>query len=187
VERVNGLITVSDESLPATGALTPTISSATESGQLVTMDVGPMTRSRNKSRDSTPIINAPVETPRPNPRIFQGTNSLATYHKNASIAFTSISKGRHSQIDFIGQFIKGIQEPKTRNMLVDELQKAHPCRTNKDGKVEILCEWADVAEGLNKLGLLASERSEAPRQSQVVRRKKKILIPRELIESGMMR
>lgn len=188
MKKIDGLITVSDDSLPATGAFTPNISSATEGGQPVIIDLGSMNRSRNKSKGSTPIISASFETPSHNsPRIFQGTNSLATYHKNACTTFTSTCKDRHSEIDFIGQFIKGIQEPKTRDMLVDELQKAHPCRTNKDGKVEILCEWADVAESLSELGLIIYEASGAPVQSQRVRKKKKILIPRELIESGMMR
>lgn len=66
------------------------------------------------------------------------------------------------------------------------LQQAHPCRTNKDGKVEVLCEWADVTEGLTKAGTLVGEAGEGASQG-AGRKRKKILIPREWIESGMMR
>jgi hypothetical protein len=122
------------------------------------------------------------------PRLIQGPNSLASYHKNACTAFAALPKDCYVEIEFIGLFIKGIQEPKTRNALVDELQKVHPCRTNRDGKVEILCEWTDVAEGLRKVGMLPVGSVEGAAQSQGgTRKKKKILIPRQFIESGMMR
>jgi hypothetical protein len=134
--------------------------------------------------------DVPVEAPKPvtPPRLIQGPNSLISYHKDACTAFAALPKDCYVEIEFIGQFIKGIQEPKTRNVLVDELQKVHPCRTNRDGKVEILCEWADVTEGLRKVGMLPVGSVEGVAQSQgVTKKKKKILIPREFIESGMMR
>ena len=184
-ERAKAAV-ASDDNLPATGVPTPDIIPATESRPPSISIAGPRTRSRSRSKGPTPLMDGLVKA-RPNPpRLIQGTNSLATYHKNACTSFTSTPKDRHGEIDFVGQFIKGIQEPKTRSALVDELQKAHPCRTNKDGKVEVMCQWADVVEGLIKLGLLAVE-TERHLQSQGVRRKKKILIPKELIESGMMR
>jgi hypothetical protein len=75
-----------------------------------------------------------------------------------------------------------------RNRLADALQKTHPCRTDKDGKLEILCEWTDVAAGLKEVGMVIAETGDINPQSQGAgRKKKKILIPRELIESGMMR
>jgi hypothetical protein len=187
---------ISDDDLPATRGLSPDAtvpmieSQATVSTNTTrTNTTRPRTRSRSKSKGPTPISDHPVDGPRVNPpRLIQGTNSLTTYYNNACTAFVSISKDGHSEIEFIGQFVKGIQDPKTRNKLVDVLQKAHPCRTGKDGKVEILCEWTDVAEGLNKAGLLTAQPVESAASEGAGRKKKKkILIPRELIESGMMR
>lgn len=150
---------------------------------------GSRARNRSKSKEAT-FHDHLIDPPQPAnpPRLIQGSMSLITYHKNACTAFASLPKDCHITIEFIRQFINGIQEPKTRNELVDELQKIHPCRTSRGGNVEILCEWADVAEGLSKLGMLPIESVEGATQDQrVTRKKKKILIPREFIESGMMR
>ena len=150
---------------------------------------GPRPRSRSKAEEATSLNDHLVEAPQPvnPPRLIQGPNNIISYHNSACIAFASLPKDRHIEIEFIGQFINGIQEAKARKALLDELQKVHPCRTNRDGKVEILCEWADVAEGLNKVGMLPIESVEGTAQNKRVTRKKKILIPKELIESGMVR
>lgn len=190
--RTDTSTTISDDNLAPTPVSYPdTIMQTIENnGTIIKFTEGPRTRSRSKLNRPTTANGHSAEAPKPanSPRLIQGTNSLTTYHKNACTAFASIPKDRLKEIEFIGHFIKGIQELQPRNALVGELQKAHPCRTNKDGKVEVLCEWADVAEGLNKVGLLSVESGEGAPQSQGVgKKKKKILIPREYIESGMMR
>jgi hypothetical protein len=192
VDSINTSTTASDDNLASTRVLIPdTPLSVEDSG--ITDNISttkPRTRSRGKSNGVAAIIapHAVASQPANVPLLEQGNNTLTTYHKNACAAFEAFSKDRQVEIEFIGQFIKGIREPKTRNMLVDELQKANPCRTNKDGKVEILCEWMDVIEGLKKAGIVTVEVGEGAPQSQGARRKKKkILIPKELIESGMMR
>lgn len=192
LERADTSTTASDNNLTLIRTPTPDtiVQTIENNATVIDSTQGPRTCSRSKSNRPTPVNDHSVDAPKAvnPPRLIQGTNSLTTYHKDACAAFASAARDHHQEIEFIGLFIKGIQEPKTRKTLVDELQKAHPCRTNKDGKVEVLCQWADVTEGLNKVGLLSAESVEGVPQSQGVgRKKKKILIPREYIESGMMR
>jgi hypothetical protein len=87
-----------------------------------------------------------------------------------------------TEMEFVGAFLKGLRETKQRDVLVKELQKAHQCCTGKDGRVEIICEWEDVAEALVKAGLVESE----GRVGKPGKRRKRILIPKEMIENETM-
>jgi hypothetical protein len=91
-------------------------------------------------------------------------------------------KDRTSEVEFVATFLKGLREAKQRDILVKELQKAHPCRTGKGETVEIICQWEDVVEALKKAGLINSEGKE----ERPAKRRKKILIPTEMIDSGMI-
>lgn len=115
------------------------------------------------------------------PRLVQGTNQLKTYFANAAAAFYSTSKDKTKEVEFITAFLKGFREAKQREIVVKELQKVHPCWTGKRGTVEIICEWKDVGEAMRKIGLIEPGGEERP-----AKRRKKILIPMEMIESGMM-
>jgi hypothetical protein len=192
VDNINNSTTASDDNLAPTRVLIPDTPLPVEDSEIMEniRTTKPRTRSRGKSNGVAAFIAPHAEASKivNYTLLEQGNNTLTTYHKNACAAFEAFAKDRQVEIEFIGQFIKGIREPKTRNMLVDELQQAHPCRTDKDGKVEILCEWMDVIEGLKKAGIVTVEAGEGATQSPGAgRKKKKILIPKELIESGMMR
>lgn len=90
-------------------------------------------------------------------------------------------KDRVREIEFVAAFVKGLRESKQRDILVRELQKVHPCQIGKSGTVEIICDWVDVAEALKKVGLIAVEMKE----ERPAKRRKKILIPKEMIDRGL--
>lgn len=142
--------------------------------------VGPMTRSRSRSRSAeaptsdqrqmqipvpairpqaavpTSIRTATAETPPKLPRLHQGHSSYKSYLDKANSAYESLphSGDQKFEIEFIASFIKGITNEDKRNILVAELQQQHQSRRKNGGKIEILCEWKDVAEGMKAAGLL---------------------------------
>ena len=65
-----------------------------------------------------------------------------------------VPKDQKLEIDFIALFIKGMRDEDKREILVGELQQQHQSRTKKDGKVEILCKWKDVGQGMKDAELI---------------------------------
>lgn len=153
--------------------------------------VGPMTRSRSRTRSHSagdPTYNRPpIQAPAPAsrttvptsartvtaqtstqlPRLYQGHNSYKRYLDKATAAFNSLPHpvDQKFEIEFVSLFIQGITTEDKRNNLIAELQQQHQSRRKKGGKVEILCEWKDVAEGMKAAGLLqAASRSVKPTQ-----------------------
>ena len=116
------------------------------------------------------------------PRLVQGTSQLKTYLTTASAAFSMVSKEGTSEIEFVAAFLKGMREEKQRDALVRELQKAHPCRMSSGDTVEIICQWEDVVEALKWASLVESEGKE----ERPAKRRKKMLIPTEMIDNGLM-
>lgn len=192
-EATNPSSTTSDDN-PTSAARMPaptTVIHKTDGGAIANArTTHPNTRSRSQSNGSSPsrVVQAEVSQAVSIPRLAQGTGSIKAYLKSADTAFSALPKDRQVEIQFVRQFIKGLRDYRARKALINELQKAHACRTSQDGKVDILCEWIDVAEGLRKAGLISLEAGEGEVQNQGAgRKRKKILIPRELIESGMMK
>jgi len=133
----------------------------------------PITRSRNRAAE-TPT-ETPVEPPlaRPAapklPRLSQGTGHIKTYYNNANDVFKTLNMSDpQTEIDFISAFIKGIADSKIGNKLLTELQQRHPSRSRKDGRIEVLCEWDDVPEGLRKAGLLSPSKEPSRRNHRVL-------------------
>jgi hypothetical protein len=121
----------------------------------------PVTRSRNRAIDNPTEIAFEPPLARPEaskiPRLVQGTNHIKTYYHTANEVFKGLNMNDgQTEVDFVAAFISGITDSKIGNRLVIELQRLHPCRNRKDGRVEVLCDWDDVTEGLRKAGLLSS-------------------------------
>lgn len=64
------------------------------------------------------------------------------------------TKDKKFEIEFVASLIKGMRDDDEREVLVAELQQQHQSRTKKDGKVEILCKWRDVGEGMKSAKLI---------------------------------
>ncbi|KAE9381500.1 hypothetical protein N431DRAFT_425071 [Stipitochalara longipes BDJ] len=155
--------------LPTSRDQEPAISSDTANGQRQkaprnrpkpTIARRPVTRSRIKSMDS------PTETAAGSPharlqisnitRLSQGTNHIKTYYNESNDVFKGLSMNEAQQeVDFVSAFISGITDPKIKNRLIAELQQLHPSRNRKDGRIEVLCDWDDIPDGLKKAGLLS--------------------------------
>jgi hypothetical protein len=132
-----------------------------------------VTRSRNKGTDS------PTETPTVPPlarleaskipRLAQGTNHIKNYYNNANEVFKELNlTGAQLEVDFVSAFISGITDSKTSSRLISELQRAHPSRNRKDGRIEVLCDWDDISEGLRKAGLLSPAKEESRRKHRIL-------------------
>ena len=151
---------------------------------IVSETVGPVSRSRSRSRTRSqsaevPTIKQPLtktltpasrtpatgpssartptlETFSKLPRLHQGHSSYKAYLDKATSTFECLPRpvDRKVEIEFISQFIKGITNEDKRNNLTAELQQQHQSRRKKGGKIEILCEWNDIAEGMKAVGLL---------------------------------
>lgn len=133
----------------------------------------PVTRSQNRATE-TPT-ETPVEPPlaRPAapklPRLSQGTGHIKTYYNNANDVFKTLNMSDPKmEIDFISAFIKGIADSKIGNKLLTELQQLHPSRSRKDGRIEVLCDWDDVPEGLRRAGLLSPSKEPSRRKHRVL-------------------
>jgi cell wall-associated NlpC family hydrolase len=91
------------------------------------------------------------------PKLTQGTSHIKTYYATACATFEGVDiTGAQTEIDYISAFIKGLREDKHQSKLTEALQQFHPSRV-RDGRIEILCEWEDMREGLIKAGLLGSK------------------------------
>lgn len=118
----------------------------------------PVTRSRNRATDS------PFETPfelhlarseaSRIPRLVQGKDDIKTYYNAANEIFKRLNIN-HAEMEFafVSAFISGMTETKMSNKVTTELQQLHPSRNRKDGRIEVLCDWDDVREGLRKAGV----------------------------------
>jgi hypothetical protein len=102
-------------------------------------------------------------------RLAQGTNHIKTYYNNANEVFKGLDvNDAQLEVDFVSAFISGITDPKISNRLVSELQRAHPSRNKKDGRIEVLCDWDDVPEGLRKAGLLSPGKEASRRKHRIL-------------------
>jgi hypothetical protein len=133
----------------------------------------PVTRSRNKSTDSpteTPVTFENAGPQIPNiPRLFQGTNHIKTYYNDSNDVFKRFNTIEpQSEVNFVSAFISGITDPKIKSRLISELQQLHPSRNRKDGRIEVLCDWGDIPEGLRKAGLLSPAKETSRRKHRVL-------------------
>jgi len=64
------------------------------------------------------------------------------------------------EIEFVSAFIAGISSEKHKHALLAEMEQLHPFRTKKDGKIQLLCQWEDVEEGLVNAGLIPEKGKE---------------------------
>lgn len=106
------------------------------------------------------------------PRLYQGTGPLKAYLDKATATFDSLPgiKDKKFEIGFVASFVKGIREDDYREILVAELQQQHQSRTKKDGKVEILCRWKDVGEGMKRADLIkVADANAGPKGKQIDR------------------
>jgi hypothetical protein len=102
-------------------------------------------------------------------RLAQGTNHIKTFYNNANEVFKGLDvNDAQLEVDFVSAFISGITDPKISNRLVSELQRAHPSRNKKDGRIEVLCDWDDVPEGLRKAGLLSPGKEASRRKHRIL-------------------
>jgi len=133
----------------------------------------PVTRSRNRATEisnETPVETPLARTAAPNlPRLSQGTGHIKTYYNNANDVFKTLNMSDpQMEIDFISAFIKGMADSKIGNKLLTELQQLHPSRSRKDGRIEVLCDWDDVPEGLRRAGLLSPSKEPSRRNHRVL-------------------
>ena len=90
---------------------------------------------------------------------------------------------KSEEIKFVAKFVKGIQNDSKRSLLIKQLEKTNPSFT-ESGEQQILCEWSDVAEALISSGLVEQEEAVG---APPARKKRRVLIPPEMIKDGMMR
>jgi len=133
----------------------------------------PVTRSRNKSFDS--LIAPLVESPQPAPqianipRLAQGVKNVKTYYNDSNEVFKSLNINETQlEVDFVSAFIGGFTSQNMKNKLTAELQQLHPSRKTKDGRIEVLCDWEDIPEGLRKAGLLSPAKEISRRKHRVL-------------------
>ena len=118
------------------------------------------------------------------PRLVQGsTTSLKAYHTSASIAFATLALDKNGEIEFVARFIKGMQTAFNRNLLLKQLEKTNPSIT-ESGEQRVLCQWDDVAEALRSTGLIEPG---VVVEVLPAKKKRRVLIPPEMIVDGMVR
>lgn len=154
----------------------------------------PSTRSRSKSIENGPNIETVKPTtvmPARLPKLSQNHSSYIKYHQKASELFAALpDKGvveeaePKMEVTFIAAFIKGITSESARDRLVDELRQSHPSINKKDGRIEILCEWGDVLEGMKRAGLLDGRGGKDKHNEVYLSKKKRLLDPRSQVETG---
>ena len=137
-------------------------------------------------------FKAPVSAPLPAgqtikfPRLHQGTHSLTTYLEKATTIWMSLSvpEDQKLEIEFIALFIKGLRDEDKKEILIGELQQQHQSRTKKDGKVEILCKWNDVGQGMIDAKLITTGNMSAdPKEKKAKDNKKADRLLKELQNS----
>ena len=118
------------------------------------------------------------------PHLVQGSvSSLKAYHISASMELAKLTLDKSEEIKFVAKFVKGIQNASKRSLLIKQLEKTNPSFT-EFGEQQILCEWSDVAEALISSGLVEQEEAVG---APPARKKRRVLIPPEMIKDGMMR
>ncbi len=84
----------------------------------------------------------------------QGVWSIKTYYQDAGKKLQALNiTTPQLEIDFITNFIKGINETKNRQKLLDDLSQIHPSKRKMNGFVEILCDWDELLEGIKRVGM----------------------------------
>jgi hypothetical protein len=111
----------------------------------------PSTSSRSKSCERGALPNAVLRASGKFSKLVQDNNSMENYYSIANAMFASVEP--HNEMEFCNSFIQGIYNVKTKDTLIVELQKIHPCRV-VNGVVEMLCEWEDIDVALRQTGLL---------------------------------
>jgi hypothetical protein len=168
--------------LPSSEDQEPAISNKVPSGQSQntsrtrpkpTIARRPVTRSRNRVTDypTDTLVESPPARHEASsiPRLSQGTNHVKTYYNNANEVFKGLNMNEAQlEVDFVSAFISGITDGKIKNMLIAELQKLHPSRNRKDGRIEVLCDWDDIPEGLRKAGLLSPAKESSRRKHRIL-------------------
>lgn len=133
----------------------------------------PVTRSRNRRTDSPTETHIESPQARPDalsiPRLSQGMSHIKNYYNNANEAFKQLNVNEaQMEVDFVSAFISGITDSKIKNRLIAELQQLHPSRNRKDGRIEVLCDWDDIPEGLRKAGLLSPAKEFSRRKHRIL-------------------
>jgi len=112
-------------------------------------------------------------------KLTQGTSHIKNYYATACATFEGVDiTGPQTEIDYISAFIKGLREDKHQSKLTEALQQFHSSRV-RDGRIEILCEWDDMREGLVKAGLLGSKEKD---KSVASKRKGRLLSSENLLD-----
>jgi hypothetical protein len=144
----------------------------------------PQTRSSTSkflNTPSEPTISPVASEPERGrlPKLTQGTSHIKTYYATACDTFEGVDiTGAQTEIDYISAFIKGLREDKHQAKLTEALQQFHPSRV-RDGRIEILCEWEDMREGLVKAGLLGAKEKD---KSVAGKRKGRLLSSENLLD-----
>ncbi|RKF58724.1 hypothetical protein OnM2_065031 [Erysiphe neolycopersici] len=109
------------------------------------------TRRERKAIKQTIQVSRPTNTVEESklPRLSQGRVQLKLYYEQAdSIRSSSDISEEQLETEFVNSFIKGISNYKAREKLTGQLQQIHPSKQKKDGRVEILCSWAELGEAI---------------------------------------
>lgn len=75
------------------------------------------------------------------------------------------------EIEFVASFLRGLRDPKQRNVLFKKMQSMHPVRTGSKG-YEIICKWEDVGDALKDANLIPADGTERP-----AKKRRRMLIP----------
>jgi len=108
----------------------------------------PAARTRSKFRERGVLQNTVLGK---FSKLVQDNNSMENYYSIANAMIASVEP--QNEMEFCNSFIQGIYNVKTKDALIVELQKIHPCRM-VNGVVEMLCEWVDIDVALRQTGLL---------------------------------
>ncbi|POS86813.1 hypothetical protein EPUL_001264 [Erysiphe pulchra] len=112
------------------------------------------------------------------PRLSQGRVQLKLYYEQAdSIRSSSVSSEEQFETEFVNSFIRGISNYKAREKLTGQLQQIHPSKQKKDGRVEILCSWAELGEAIKTFS------SHGEKKTAIKSKKQRTITPRGPIQS----
>lgn len=101
------------------------------------------------------------------PRLSQGRAQLKLYYEQAdSIRSSSVSSEEQLETEFVNSFIKGISNYKAREKFTGQLQQMHPSKQKKDGRVEILCSWAELGEAIKTFSSHGEKKSAGKSKKQ---------------------
>jgi hypothetical protein len=116
------------------------------------------TRSKKGANVSPPVAKSASSKPS---RLMQGPGSVSSYYTATEKAHSKLpNMNSQGEIEFVSAFIAGLSSEKHKNALIAEMEQLHPFRTKKDGKIQLLCQWEDVEEGLVNAGLIPEKGKE---------------------------